>query len=361
MSVPRTVREETRLSLGPVMIDLACTELSAEEREVLQHPLVGGVILFTRNYASLAQLQALVQAIHRIRQPRLLVAVDQEGGRVQRFREGFTRLPAVSRLGELYATDPRHARHCAETTGWLMASELRAVGVDISFTPVLDLDYGVSTVIGDRAFHRKPEIVADLAHYYMVGMRKAGMAATGKHFPGHGSVQADSHTDLPVDDRDYEDILNEDILPFERMIHYGLAAVMMAHVIYSRIDKLPAGFSSIWIQDILRQRLNFQGAVFSDDLSMAAAAHVGDYAERARIAMQAGCDMVLVCNSPEGRNQVLGHLGDLDNPISHLRLARMHGKHEPSVEQLQQSSAWNQAVALINEYDPLPLLDMDIE
>jgi beta-N-acetylhexosaminidase len=343
------------------MVDLHGCNLSQEEREMLSHPMVGGVILFTRNYQSVEQLRALIQDIHQIRSPRLLVAVDQEGGRVQRFRDEFVRLPAVSRLGQLYQENPKYARHCSEITGWLMASELLAVGVDISFAPVLDLDYGVSTVIGDRAFHRSAEVVADLAHSYMSGMRKAGMSATGKHFPGHGAVHADSHTDLPVDDRLYVDLVNEDMLSFERMIHYDMAAMMMAHVVYPQVDDRPASFSPVWIQEILRNQLGFQGAVFSDDLSMVAAHSIGSYAERARQAMHAGCDMVLVCNNTEGRDEVLDNLAELDNPVSHLRLVRMHGKHDISWEQLHQSREWRDAVKLIGQYDLEPLLDMDIE
>jgi beta-N-acetylhexosaminidase len=289
------------------------------------------------------------------------VAVDQEGGRVQRFRDELLRLPPVSRLGELYNDNKAHARHCAETTGWLMASELLALGVDLSFAPVLDLDYGVSTVIGDRAFHRSPEAVADLAHSYTIGMRKAGMSATGKHFPGHGAVTADSHTDLPVDNRPYVDLVNEDLLPFERMIHYDIAALMMAHVIYDQVDSLPASFSRHWIKDILRAQMGFQGAVFSDDLSMVAAHSIGSYSERAQQALQAGCDMVLVCNCPEGRDEVLENCASLDNPASHLRLVRMHGKHTLSWEQLRQTAEWTEAVELIKNYDLEPLLDMDFD
>ncbi len=349
------------MSLGPVMVDLQGLSMSAEEREMLAHPMVGGVILFSRNYQSVEQVRALIEDIHQIRSPRLLVAVDQEGGRVQRFRDDFVRLPPVSRLGQLYQDNPKYARRCSEATGWLMASELLALGVDISFAPVLDLDYGVSTVIGDRAFHRSAEVVADLAHSYMTGMRKAGMSATGKHFPGHGAVQADSHTDLPIDDRPFVDLVNDDLLSFERMIHYDMAAMMMAHVIYPQVDDKPASFSQVWIQDILRNQMGFHGAVFSDDLSMVAAHSIGGYAERARQAMQAGCDMVLVCNNIEGRDEVLENLAELDNPVSHLRLVRMHGRHETDWQQLHQSEEWKAAVELIKEYDLEPLLDMDIE
>lgn len=343
------------------MVDVLGTSLNEEEKEMLAHPMVGGVILFSRNYESLEQIKALIQDIHLIRSPRLLVAVDQEGGRVQRFRDELLRLPPVSRLGELYNDNRANARHCAQVTGWLMAAELLALGVDLSFAPVLDLDYGVSTVIGDRAFHRSPEAVADLAHSYMIGMRKAGMSATGKHFPGHGAVSADSHTDLPVDQRPFVDLVNEDILPFERMIHYDIAALMMAHVIYDQVDSLPASFSRHWIKDILRAQMGFQGAVFSDDLSMVAAHSVGSYSERAQLALQAGCDMVLVCNSPEGRNEVLANCASLDNPASHLRLVRMHGKHSLSWGQLRQTIEWTEAVELIKKYDLEPLLDMDFE
>ncbi len=349
------------MSLGSVMVDLQGPCLNEEEREMLSHPMVGGVILFSRNYQSVEQLQALTRDIHQIRFPRLLVAVDQEGGRVQRFRDEFTRLPAVSRLGQLYQENPGYARRCSEVTGWLMAAELLALGVDISFAPVLDLDYGVSTVIGDRAFHRSAEVVAELAHAYMTGMRKAGMSATGKHFPGHGAVHADSHTDLPMDDRRYVDLANEDMLAFERMIHYDMAAMMMAHVIYPQVDDRPASFSHVWIEQILRQQLGFQGAVFSDDLSMVAAHSIGGYAERARQAMQAGCDMVLVCNNTQGRDEVLDNLAELDNPVSHLRLVRMHGKHDRTWEQLHLDEDWKAAVELIARYDLEPLLDMDIE
>lgn len=343
------------------MVDVGGTSLSAEESEMLMHPMVGGVILFSRNYESVEQARALIQSIHALRSPRLLVAVDQEGGRVQRFRDELLRLPPVSRLGELYDKNKAHARHCAQTTGWLMASELLALGVDLSFAPVLDLDYGVSTVIGDRAFHRHPEVVADLAHSYTIGMRQAGMSATGKHFPGHGAVTADSHTHLPVDHRPYVDFVNEDMLPFERMINFDIAALMMAHVIYDQVDSVPASFSRHWIKNVLRAQLGFQGAIFSDDLTMVAAHSMGSYSERAQRALQAGCDMVLVCNSPEGRNEVLDNCASLDNPASHARLVRMHGKHKLSWEQLRQMPEWSQAVALVKEYDLDPLLNMDIE
>lgn len=349
------------MSLGPVMVDLQGLSITAEERDMLLHPFVGGVILFSRNHQSMDQLQALIKDIHQIRSPRLLVAVDQEGGRVQRFREGFIRLPAVSHLGQLYKTDKKRARYCAETCGWLMASELLAIGVDISFAPVLDLDYGVSSVIGDRAFAHSATIVTDLAHAYIIGMRKAGMAATGKHFPGHGAVHADSHTDLPIDDRRFADLQSDDMLPFERMIHFDIAAIMMAHVVYSQVDNKPASFSSVWIKEILRKQMGFQGAIFSDDLTMVAAHGIGGYKERAQQAIQAGCDMVIVCNSPDGQREVLDNIGELDNPVSHCRLIPLHGKFKFDLKTLQSTEQWQSAVECVNNIDPEPLLDMDIE
>lgn len=343
------------MSLGPVMLDLAGMELSAEERDLLRHPAVGGVILFTRNYHSPDQVAALVSGIHALREPRLLVAVDQEGGRVQRFREGFTALPAVRRLGELYDAKRKRAKQLAQQCGFVMASELRAVGVDFSFAPVLDLDRGVSAVIGDRAFHSDPQIVADLAHSYMTGMQQAGMVATGKHFPGHGAVQADSHLALPVDERRYEDIYAEDVVPFERMCHYGLAGIMPAHVIYPAVDDAPAGFSAFWLKDVLRARLNFQGVIFSDDLSMEGATTTGGYAERARAALAAGCDMVLVCNHRAGAVEVIESLEGYSDPVAHLRLARMHGRGVWNGDALRRNTAWRQAVKAL-----YPLTDAGI-
>jgi beta-N-acetylhexosaminidase len=228
------------MTLGPLMADIDGYELTPEDRELLQHPAIGGVILFARNYGSAKQVAALVADIHQLRDPHLLVAVDQEGGRVQRFKDEFTHLPPLACLGRIYDTDKTRAKHLARTTGWLMATELRAVGIDLSFAPVLDLDFGVSTIIGDRALHQRPEVVAELAQAYQSGMHDAGMAATGKHFPGHGAVVADSHLALPVDDRRYEDIEQWDIVPFRRMIHAGIAAIMMAHVVYSDVDSSPA-------------------------------------------------------------------------------------------------------------------------
>ncbi|MCA1804962.1 MAG: beta-N-acetylhexosaminidase [Xanthomonadaceae bacterium] len=349
------------MSLGPVMLDVAGTALSEAERELLRRPAVGGVILFSRNFVSPEQVAALVTDIHALRTPRLLVAVDQEGGRVQRFRDGFTRLPPARRLGELFDQDPRRARQLAEVSGWLMAAELRAIGIDISFAPVLDLDYGVSTVIGDRAFHRKPEVVAELAQAYQRGMGEAGMAATGKHFPGHGAVVADSHHELPIDERPFAELEFDDLLPFERLAHQGMKAMMAAHVIYRDCDSRAAGFSPFWLRTVLRERLGFQGAIFSDDLNMKAAACAGDYPARARTALGAGCDMVLVCNAPEQARQVVESLRDYHDPAAMMRLARLHGSgEERGLPALRASEEWRIAVAAVQSCDPEPMLDMDL-
>ena len=335
------------MSLGPVMLDVQGFTLTSEERERLLHPLTGGVILFARNYESPEQVEALVRAIHDLRTPPLLVAVDHEGGRVQRFRSGFTSLPAVARFGELYDENPKRGRRMAETAGWLMAVELRAVGVDFSFAPVLDMDRGISRVIGDRAFHASPEAVADLAHAYMTGMHRAGMAATGKHFPGHGGVEADSHVAVPIDKRAYQDIYMEDVMPFERMIRYGLEGIMPAHVIYSKVDPQPSGFSRFWLQQLLRGELGFEGVIFSDDLSMEGAKVAGGVVERAQAALTAGCDMVLVCNDPLAAGQVLNKLSYQDHPASLLRRARMHGRHVINRTDLLADSGYREAVRAV--------------
>ncbi len=346
------------MSLGPVMVGLEGTTLSGEERDILLHPLVGGVLLFARNYESPAQLAALCDAIHGLRQPPLLIAVDHEGGRVQRFQRGFTLLPAVAVLGRIHDREPRRALRLARLTGWLMAAELRCLGVDLSFMPVLDLDRGVSQVIGERSFHRDPEVVAELAHHYMLGMRSAGMAATGKHFPGHGAVSEDSHLALPVDQRRVEDILLEDVLPFERMIHYGMEGVMTAHVRYVRADSRIASFSSFWIEEILRRRLAFQGAVFSDDLAMAAAAADADMGQRARAALKAGCDMVLACQARNDAVAALTGIGQWRNPVAQLRLARLHGRQALTREELMRDPRWREAVAAVTDYDEPHTLDL---
>ncbi len=337
------------MALGPVMLDIGGKSLTAEDRELLMHPNVGGVILFSRNYEDRAQVAALVKEIHALREPHLLVAVDQEGGRVQRFREGFSRLPPMGRLGERFDEDPHNAEAGARALGWLLAAELLAVGVDLSFAPVLDLRRDISAVIGDRAFHNDPEAVARLGAALMRGMGQAGMAAIGKHFPGHGSVAPDSHYECPVDPRDLEDILQLDGIPFERLAHQGLPGVMPAHVTYRVVDDVPAGFSSIWLKNILRERFGFGGAVFSDDLAMAGAGAVGGSVERARRALAAGCDMVLVCNDREQAAEVVETLPVEDRPVSAARLMRLHGHPAAGIDrELASIPQWSKARAIID-------------
>ena len=348
------------MSLGPIMMDLIGTQISETERELLLHPQVGGLILFTRNFESIEQMAALVSEIRSLRTPHLLIAIDHEGGRVQRFHDGFTRLPPASVFGEIYKQDHDKARECAELTGWLMAAELRAINIDFSFAPVLDLAHGVSGVIGNRAFHSKPEIAATLAYAFMHGMSLAGMSAVGKHFPGHGGVVEDSHLALPVDHRDMATLMKADIVPFEKMIHNHLPAIMPAHVIYDQVDDKPAGYSTIWLKQILRDRLKFQGVIFSDDLSMEAAGIGGSYGERALLALNAGCDMVLVCNHPDGVSEVIEALGDYANPASQLRLTRMHGKENFDRDELLASPKWQQANKMILELDDSPWMELDV-
>lgn len=293
-----------RMPLGPVMVDVAGLALDDADRTRLLHPMVGAVILFARNFASPGQLLELTAQIRALRKPELLVAVDHEGGRVQRFRDGFTRLPAMGRLGVLWATDATRACATANAAGYVMARELIAHGVDFSFAPVLDVDFGRSGVIGDRAFSPVPEVIAALSAALVAGMRQGGMASTGKHFPGHGHVQADSHVAVPVDPRKRADI-EADLLPFRRLVALGMDAIMPAHVIYPELDSSPAGFSAFWLGKVLRKELRFDGVIFSDDLSMEGASVAGDVLGRAEAAFTAGCDMVLVCNQPAMADQLL--------------------------------------------------------
>lgn len=340
------------MELGALILGVAGHTLTATEREQLQHPLVGGVILFTRNYDSPEQITALCDEIHALRHPPLLIAVDHEGGRVQRFRRGFTRLPPARRFGTLYDRDPAAALHAAEITGWLMAAELRAVGVDFSYAPVLDLDYGVSTVIGDRAFHHHPHTAGQLALAYTRGMRRAGMAATGKHFPGHGAVEADSHLTMVVDERDYEQLAQADLLPFAQLIAAGLEGIMPAHVVYPRCAPEAAGFSPFWLQEVLRQRLGFQGVIFSDDLEMQGAAAAGDILARAQAAVRAGCDMILCCNDFTAMHTLLDSLNIHVSPATRVRMARLYGQAQPpSRAALQQSPSWHTAYATLQAFN----------
>ena len=294
-----------RMPLGPVMLDVEGKQLGKDDRRRLLHPQTGGVILFSRNFESADQILKLCSEIKALRAPELLIAVDHEGGRVQRFRTGFTPVPAMRALGRLWESDTNGAMHSAEQVGYLIASELVSCRIDFSFTPVLDLDFGRSAVIGNRAFHHDPEAVSALGGALIAGLRAGGVASVGKHFPGHGHVEADSHVDVPEDSRSLAQIEAADLLPFARLARAGLAAVMPAHVIYPAVDRLPAGFSSIWLKDILRGRLGFEGVIFSDDLTMEGARVVGDIRARADAAFAAGCDMVLVCNKPDACDALL--------------------------------------------------------
>ena len=347
------------MTLGPLMIDLKGTTIEAEERELLRHSLVGGVILFTRNYVDPEQLSALVAAIHAERTPPLIVAVDHEGGRVQRFRPGFSRLPPARRIGHEYDLNARTGVSLARSMGWLMAAELRSSGVDISFAPCVDLDYGVSEIIGDRAFHARPDVVAQLAIAYMHGMRDAGMAATAKHYPAHGAVVADSHLTLPVDRRDLPDLV-DDMTPYRRLIADGLTGVMVAHVLFPAVDPAPASLSSRWIRDVLRGEMQFQGVVFADDLSMGGAtAAVGDVVTRAQQALAAGCDVLPVCNDRPSVVALLDRLDVEPEPASQLRLVRLHGRDGMTRERLKTTPEWKRSQELLARCAAAPALKLE--
>ncbi len=345
--------------LGPLMIDIEGTALTPADSELLRHPLVGGVILFARNYVEPAQLAALTHAIHALREPKLVIAVDQEGGRVQRFRDGFSALPPLARLGELYTQDARAALARAADCAWLMASELRAVGVDFSFAPVLDLHTSRSAVIGDRALHSSPQVVARLASAYIAALHRAGVAAVGKHFPGHGCVAADSHHELPIDERDGFDLEQNDLVPFRAAVAAGIEGIMTAHVLYPKVDSRVAGYSSYWIKDVLRHDMGFSGTVFSDDLSMAGADLGASYAERARQALAAGCDVLLICNHRAGAIEVIDSLPVAPYPQTQVRLMRMHGRGgASSLAALQATPDWPAVVARVRSLEPDPEFDL---
>jgi beta-N-acetylhexosaminidase len=346
------------VSLGPLMIDLRGKELLPDERKWLESPLVGGVILFSRNFESVPQLTKLVADIHAVRQPPLLVTVDQEGGRVQRFRQPFSRLPPLRAVGRLHDEDREAALRAAAALGWLMAAELRAAGVDLSFAPCVDLDRGLAEVIGDRALHREPAVVAALARRFATGAKRAGMAVTAKHFPTHAGAHSDSHTELAVDNRELAD-LDDDVRPYRDLIANGLQGVMVAHVSFPAIDSRPASLSSWWIADYLRGELEFKGAVISDDLSMVGASVVGSVATRVQLALEAGCDLVLLCNAPEQVPAVLEVLHGYVNPAAQLRLTRLHGRGTFDWEALHASAEWQKASALVAPLCARPKLELE--
>jgi len=319
-----------RMPPGPVVAAVAGLELDAADRERLRHPRVGGLPLFARNFASREQVSALCREIHALRDPPLLICVDHEGGRVQRFRDGYTSLPPMRRIGELADHDAARAVKIAWAAGYVMGSELKACGVDVSFAPVLDLDYGASTIIGDRAFHSDPHQVTALAGALLDGMAAAGMAGVGKHFPGHGYIAADSHLELPVDERNFTQIESRDLVPFMSLAS-RLAGVMPAHVLYPAIDTRPAGFSRYWLQEVLRRQCGFEGAVFSDDLGMLGAAGEGTFGARASAAFQAGCDLVLACTPADSDALLAEAFDEPAGPWRH-RLSAMFGPRPASID-----------------------------
>lgn len=335
---------------GPLIIDIAGTSLTAADREILQHPLVGGVILFTRNYQSPQQIQQLVAELKSLRSPELLICVDQEGGRVQRFQEGFTKLPACGQFAEYYANDPEKARQAAYRSAWVMATELLSVGVDLSFAPVLDLNRKLNTVIGNRSFHNSVSGVVDLGGAYIQGMLDAGMQTVGKHFPGHGGVSADSHFDIARDEREQAIIFAEDLQVFVELIQQNkLSGIMPAHVIYPQIDPHAAGFSEYWIQDILQKKLGFQGTVFSDDITMAGAKLAGDVTQRAKAALAAGCHKVLICNNRKSAEEVIGSL-EVEQDSYQDPTMPLYGKCEFSFTQLSGLDRWQEYKTEVTNY-----------
>jgi beta-N-acetylhexosaminidase len=330
---------KVRLPPGPAVVDILGLALTDDDRQRLAHPAAGAVILFSRNFQDSPQLTALTEEIERVREPALPIGVDQEGGRVQRFREGFTLIPPMRRMGKQWDRDRDGGRAAARAAAYVIAAELAAHGLDFSFAPVLDLDYGGSSVIGDRALHFDPTAVAALGASIVQGFADAGMAAVAKHFPGHGFATADTHSDVARDERALKEIFKKDVLPYEAAIKAGLAAVMPAHVVFTQADSEPAGYSKYWLQEVLRGKLGFQGLIFSDDLSMKGASAAGGPAERARAALAAGCDMVLLCNDPQGLDGLLESLVEVPlGKAERLDLMRKKGGRD-----LRKSVAYREA------------------
>ena len=336
---------KVRLPPGPVVVDVLGTTLTEDDLKRIRHPAAGAVILFARNFENCEQLRALTEDIKRQREPELPICVDHEGGRVQRFKDGFTRIPPMRTLGKLWDRDRQLGKDAATAIGYVIACELGAHNVDFSFAPVLDLDYGGSSVIGDRALHYDPTAVGALGACLVRGLGQGGVAAVAKHFPGHGYAEADSHVAAPRDERPFRDIAKKDIVPYKAVIEAGLAAVMPAHVVYPQVDPEPAGYSKHWLQEVLRNQLKFEGLIFSDDLSMEGAAVAGGPPERARAAMAAGVDMVLLCNNPEGLDALLESLTEvpLQKPARLEKMLRQGGRD------LRKSVAYRNAQELLQK------------
>jgi len=343
-------------TVGPIIFDVSGYELSAEDCEILDHPLIGGVIFFSHNYESPSQITRLVQSIRHRRKKPILLAVDQEGGRVQRFRKGFTPIPSMRSLGTLYDTSPTDALKFAEICGWIMAAEVLAVGADLSFAPVLDIDKGISSVIGNRAFHTNTEHLIKLAQAFIKGMREAGMAAVGKHFPGHGSVTVDSHKGLPIDDRSFEQIENDDLIPFKEL-QSQLQGMMPAHILFPEVDEQPVGFSRYWLQTILREKLKFSGLIFSDALDMEGAASAGNYADRAKAALSAGCDMALICQQRKGLFEALDGMSHDKFLLDQRKLAMVQSKIALLPSHLKDSEEWSKRFKLFEYFSALQPLE----
>ena len=337
----------TPASYGVLMLDIKGKSLTNMEKDLLQRDCIGGLILFSRNYESPSQLRELVATIRDVKHD-ILIAVDQEGGRVQRFREGFVHLPSLGRIGTLYTSEPRLAESLARISAWVMASELISYDIDLSFAPVIDIQSMKSKVIGDRSFSSSPDIVVCLAKSYISGLREAGMSSCGKHYPGHGTVDADSHFELPVDARPWREIKNSDFSIFAQLTEF-LDGIMPAHVLYPSVDEFTAGFSEIWIKDKLRGELNFKGVVFSDDLTMAAAQAIPSPVERAKRALAAGCDMILVCNDQESAIEIANWL-DSESLPNNANIQSMRAKPSQEIHSLFEQDLWDSRVQTIRSY-----------
>lgn len=345
------------MSLGSVMIDLEGASINEQERKFLSHPQTAGVVLYPRNFVSISQIQELIKEIHALRDPHLLIAIDHDGEGIESFPVGFTRFPTAREFGIIYENNEFEGSEFVEKAGWLFAAELRSIGIDFSFYPGLNIDHDEDSY-DERTFHFDAEFTAVLACSFMKGMSKAGMQAVGKHFPGYGSVNDASSEALPIDNRDMETLNETDLHVFKRVIKKGLPAVTATHILYQKVDSKPAAYSTVWLTLILREELGFQGLVIGDDLSMKAATVAGSYAQRASLALKAGCDMVLVCNNPAGVVEVLKALDGHVNVDSQARLAKMYGKNSKSYDALRSGRHWKKASKLITEVHNSAWLEM---